>query len=335
MPELRTPVTERMTGADNPPPPRHQLDARNATRLAEIAGSLCTRGRLDDPAWLGRLRTAATGLPEEIRGLLSGFVYDSGPAGAMVVSGVVTDPGLPPTPTVFGSTQRVPTLSSAALLLLSQCLGHPVAYREEKSGALVQDVVPVRGRETDQSNAGTVELLMHTENAFHPYRPDCVLLLCVRADPANQAGLRVASVRRAMPLLDERTTEILCQPRFRTSQPPSFGGAVETQLGPVLRGAPEDPDLCVDFAATKAVDPVAAEALDAFSRAMRAVTHELALRAGDLAIVDNRVAAHGRTSYLPRYDGTDRWLHRTYVRVDFRSSRHLRPDNGHVLDSRH
>ncbi|WP_371580454.1 TauD/TfdA family dioxygenase [Streptomyces sp. NBC_01314] len=265
---------------------------------------------------------------------MAGFAYDSGADGAMVLRGVPVDPHPPVTPNVAGSVRRVPSLASTTLLLLAQQLGHPVAYREEKSGALVQDVVPVPALHTDQSNAGAVELLMHTENAFHPYLPDFVLLLCVRADPADAAGLRVASIRRAMPLLDDRTVATLREPRFRTSPPSSFGELAEVQVGPVLRGAIDDPDLCVDFAVTRAVDSEAADALRRLDQALREVTHEIRLQAGDLAVVDNRVSVHGRTAYHPRFDGTDRWLHRAYVHVDLRKSRRLRPSNGPVLDSR-
>ncbi|MGE0137021.1 MAG: L-asparagine oxygenase, partial [Ilumatobacteraceae bacterium] len=37
---------------------------------------------------------------------------------------------------------------------------------------------------------------------------------------------------------------------------------------------------------------------------------------GDLLVVDNTVAVHGRSPFLPRFDGTDRWLQRTFVVSD-------------------
>ncbi|SCF30334.1 TauD/TfdA family dioxygenase [Micromonospora mirobrigensis] len=334
MPQSVIQLDRRSVGREVPPPPRHRLAEPATRQLAETAGSLCLDdAHLDDQGWLQQVRLAGATLPAVIRDPLVCFGYDSGPAGAMVLGGVPTDRATPATPTVAGSVRRVPSLASAALMLLAQQLGHPVAYRQEKSGALVQDVVPVPELRTDQSNAGAVELLMHTENAFHPYRPDYVLLLCVRADPAGEAGLRLSSVRRALPLLDDRTIATLRQPRFRTSPPRSFGELMEAQVGPVLHGAVEDPDLCVDFAVTKAVDAEATEALARLGRAMGEVTHEIKLQVGDLAVVDNRISVHGRTAYQPRFDGTDRWLHRVYVQVDLRRSRQLRPANGHVLDS--
>jgi L-asparagine oxygenase len=33
-------------------------------------------------------------------------------------------------------------------------------------------------------------------------------------------------------------------------------------------------------------------------------------------VVDNDLAVHGRTPFKPRFDGTDRWLQRTFVVAD-------------------
>ncbi len=38
----------------------------------------------------------------------------------------------------------------------------------------------------------------------------------------------------------------------------------------------------------------------------------VALRPGDLLVLDNRRAVHARTAFTPRFDGTDRWLQRVY-----------------------
>ncbi|MBY8851239.1 hypothetical protein K7G98_24000, partial [Saccharothrix sp. MB29] len=123
----------------------------------------------------------------------------------LLVRGLPVDPArLPPTPARPGSVQRTATVPASSAVLVALHLGEPMAFREEKSGALVQDVVPVPGMEETQGNAGSVPLTMHVENAFHPDRPDYVGLLCLRNDHDNVAGLRVASVRRALRLLPER-----------------------------------------------------------------------------------------------------------------------------------
>jgi L-asparagine oxygenase len=123
-------------------------------------------------------------------------------------------------------------------------LGDPAAYLAEKSGELVQAVVPVPGRESFSGNAGSALLTFYNENAFHEHEPDYVLLLCLRADHEHVAGLRTACLREVLPLLSAADREALFAPESILAPPPSFGADDEDRLPqPVLLGAPEDPDM--------------------------------------------------------------------------------------------
>ncbi|WP_420497451.1 TauD/TfdA family dioxygenase [Parafrankia sp. FMc2] len=238
---------------------------------------------------------------------------------------------MPPTPFAAGSVQRRATLSAAVLMSLACGLGDPAAFAAEKSGALVQDVVPVPGNEDVQGNVGSVPLAFHNENAFHRHRPDFVLLLCLRADHDTAAALRTACVRAVLPRLTTATRAALESPWFVTEPPPSFVVGAPAEPHAVLAGVPEDPDVRVDFAATKPLGSQAGEALAELATLIHQSAREVFLRPGDLAIVDNRVTMHGRSGFRPRYDGADRWLQRTFVCADLRRSRAFRPDDGYVL----
>ena len=72
-------------------------------------------------------------------------------------------------------------------------------------------------------------------------------------------------------------------------------------------------------------------ALDELREAFLTVSASLVLQSGEMAFVDNRIAIHGRTAFVPRYDGCDRWLHRTFVHLDNRRTRGHRAGNGAVL----
>jgi hypothetical protein len=58
----------------------------------------------------------------------------------------------------------------------------------------------------------------------------------------------------------------------------------------------------------------------------------VALRTGDLLVVDNSVSVHGRSSFPARFDGTDRWLQRTFVVSDLAASATER--QGRVITTR-
>ncbi|MEV0644081.1 TauD/TfdA family dioxygenase [Phytomonospora sp. NPDC050363] len=288
----------------------------------------------DDPGWVELARARWERMPERARLLVGRFKRFGNAGGCLLVRGLPVAAGATqPTPSKAGSVCSEPTAAAAVLSMFATGLGDPVAYRPEKSGALVQDVVPVPGLEKFQGNAGSKTMLsFHVENAFHEHRPEYISLLCLRSDHENVAGLLIASIRRARPLLDAATVAALSAPEFSTAAPPSFGAGVScADPHPVLGGDPADPDLRVDFAATEPLTGRARRALAALAEVFGEVATTIRLQPGDWAIVDNRIAAHGRTRFVPRYDGFDRWLQRTYVNVDLRRSRALRAGDGYIL----
>ncbi|MFE4394641.1 MULTISPECIES: clavaminate synthase family protein [Streptomycetaceae] len=314
------------------------LGPADADTCERLARTLSADGgdQVDSPAWVARARDAWDELPLPLRRAVRRFRRHSGPRGTLVIGGLPVDrAALPPTPAVPGSVQRQATVPAALLTMVACGLGEPLAYLAEKSGALVQDVVPVPGQEAFHGNAGSVPLSFHTENGFHPHPPDYVVFLCLRADHDRTAGMRVAGIRQALPLLTPADREALSAPEFRTTPPPSFGPDAASGAGaeprPVLSGAAEDPDIRMAQLVTAPLTPRAAAALAAFGRACEATARTLRLTPGDLVVIDNRVTVHGRTAFRPRYDGADRWLQRTYASADLRRSRDHRPDDGHVL----
>lgn len=315
-------------------PPPVELDADDRSSVARVASALCGPGtfQVDDSSWVSRARAAWEESPVGLRQSLRAFRRDAGPHGAMIIRGLpVPEQTLPDTPSVAGSVQRAPTVSAALLIMVAAGLGDPTAFLPEKSGSLVQDVVPVPGKEEFQGNAGSVLLEWHNENAFHPHRPDFVLLLCLRADHEGISGLRTACARQVIPVLGDAAREALFAAEFITAAPPSFDLGEYTVRHAALTGAPEDPDIQVDLAATTGQTPRARMALQELRTAFDETALVHRLKPGDLAIVDNRITVHGRTGFQPRYDGRDRWLQRTFVTADLRRSRHQRPADGYVL----
>ncbi|MFJ8743208.1 TauD/TfdA family dioxygenase [Embleya sp. NPDC127516] len=334
MPET-TPGTTRSSAAAGD----WALDPADADACERQARTLCTgvHDQVDNPEWVARARDAWEDLPLPLRRAVRRFRRHSGPHGTLVIGGLPVDrAALPATPSVPGSVQRRATVSAAMLTMVACGLGEPLAYRAEKSGALVQDVVPVPGQESFHGNAGSVPLSFHTENGFHPHPPDHVIFLCLRADHDRIAGMRVAGIRQALPLLTSAGRQALFAPEFITTPPPSFGSDAavsEPDVKPraVLSGAVEDPDIRMAQLVTTPLTPRATAALAEFGRACEATARTLRLIPGDLVIIDNRVTVHGRTAFHPRYDGADRWLQRTYVTTDLRRSRDHRPHDGHIL----
>lgn len=271
-------------------------------------------------------------IPERLAKLLSQFRKHSNDDGMLLIRNLPIDDHLPPTPGGGEiSLEKTSYISEYVLLAIMLHLGEPIAYEDEKNGMLIQNICPVRGKEEAQENTGSTYLEFHTEDAFHPYRPDFVGLLCLRPDHERIAATAAASIRRAFAMLPGKTQEILRQPLYRIRLSSSFTAeTVYSPRLPVLRGDILEPDLSVDFYGMEALTPPAQAALKTLEEALLKVAIEHRLVTGDLMIIDNRVAAHARTAFPPRYDGQDRWLQRLFVVHDFRCSRASRPRGSHI-----
>jgi L-asparagine oxygenase len=318
------------------PESEYHLELTDAERseLGSLAEQLAQTppGLLDDAGWLDHARDLSCSIPVRLMEAVRRYRHDSGQEGTLFAANLpIDESALPKTPEVRESVERGATVPAAVSMLIGLQLGELVAYSEEKAGALVQNVIPVRGLEESQSNSGSTELELHVENAFHPHRPDYIGLMCLRNDHAKKAGTLVASMRQALPLLRESDREVLQEMRFVTAMPPSFRSGGDTAAHAVLDGSRDDPNVRLDLSATTPLDDEAKQVLERLRLVLAEVVSSLVLQSGEMAFLDNHVVLHGRTHFLPRYDGRDRWLHRVYVHLDNRLSKPGRVGNSPVV----
>ena len=89
---------------------------------------------------------------------------------------------------------------------------------------------------------------------------------------------------------------------------------------PILFGSQSDLTFIYDADLMVGIDTEAQDVLERLASAVRESSKSVVLGAGDLLVVDNHVAVHGRTPFVARFDGTDRWLQRTFVVSDLSPS---------------
>jgi Fe(II)/alpha-ketoglutarate-dependent arginine beta-hydroxylase len=328
----------RLTPADGA-----TLDALTRHVLAEYGSS--TAPELIAAAPELALRLPAE-LVEELRNLR---LHEAVPA--LVVHGLpVDDQRIGPTPLDWRDRDQhdESAVHEVFLVLVAGLLGDVFGWSTLQNGRLVHDVVPMPDQEQEQSGHGTVELAWHTEDGFHPYRCDYLLLLGLRnhdAVPTVIAGVNQVRLR-------PEHHRVLAQPRFlirpdtehltQARRLAEDSGAVHPmqvmQDAPepcaVLFGHPEQPYLRIDpvFMSALPGDAEAAEALDALTGELQRRLVDVPLAAGDLLVVDNYKAVHGRSGFTARFDGTDRWLKKAIVTRDLRRSRaHRRAAHDRVL----
>lgn len=235
------------------------------------------------------------------------------PAGAVLIRGL--DVGTPPpTPAVM----RAPdgdSRSERVLLNAARVLGTPVGYLPEHGGQIVQNIYPLRDSVGQQiSTSSDVQLAFHTETAFHPHKSRYLLLLCLRGDPG--AATTLCGYDAVAQRLTATTRATLAEPRFRIGVDLSFGcgdGWMTDPIPVVTDGGDGQAAFTYDGELTVGIDAGARDALAELADAIATEHTSIVLGAGDLLIIDNHRAVHGRSPFRARFDGTDRWLQRTFV----------------------
>ena len=277
--------------------------------------------RQTDVELVGHARQLSAGLPESMRAQLHAFRTTPPPAGCMLLRGLPVG-DLPPTPATPIAETTKSDDTELRLLAVASMLGEPVGYLPEHGGNVVQNIVPVQSSARSQtSTSSAVDLMFHTEAAFHPHRPRYLLLFCLRGDP--QAHTTVASVHAALPYLDSHVIEVLFERRFRCAVDESYLHGRMNVLGEpvaVLTGTPAHPAMVFDQDLMVGMDEEAEEALQLLGEALQAHHTSVTLEPGDLLVVDNDMVVHGRSPFTARFDGTDRWLQRAFVVTDLSAS---------------
>jgi L-asparagine oxygenase len=316
--------------APSPPgPPCLALDAGERRQLGELADELAaTYTCSDDPGLLERLPLQARALPERLVEFLTALRLHEDPPACVVHLLDIDDSRIGPSPTKRRATpDRGPTRrEEMALVLAASLLGDVFSWSTLQGGRIVQDLAPLAAEAHEKSGYGSqTPLEPHTEDAFHPYRCDYLALLCLRNPDAVPTTWAPIDAARITP--DQR--RVLFESRFRVLPDPEhlrhFGPGPhpwDTPVG-ILSGDPRAPYVRVDAFFTE-IDPADDEAADALAQLSAELERELApavLKPGELFVIDNYRAVHGRGTFHARYDGTDRWLKRISVTRDLRRSR--------------
>jgi L-asparagine oxygenase len=285
-----------------------------------------------DPGFVRSAGHATRLLPDEIHRALIDFADLGDASGALLLRNVPTG-CLPLTPLERGPVQKIDSTSEFALLTIARALGQPVGYLPEHSGAIIQNLFPVEATATQQvSTSSSVDLFFHTETAFHPHRPRYLLLLCLRGDP--NARTTLCSIDAVLDDFTSAELDVLRAPRFRTGVDASFGGSANDHGDTiaVLSGTREQPTMVFDADLMIGVDHEAERILQKLSERISERATAVILEPGDLLVIDNNRAVHGRSPFQARFDGTDRWLQRTFVVNDLAASASER--TGRIITTR-
>ncbi len=291
--------------------------------------------QMDNDDFFVQIELAKRFLPVRLISELIRFRVNPNNYGTLLIHNLPTDADLPPTPNDGKhSLAKTSSISEYNLLLVLMYLGEPIAYADVKEGEIIHNICPIQGHEEQQKNSGSIFFDFHTDFTYHPYKADCFGLFCLRSDHDHIVRTFTASIRQALPKLPDTIIPLLQEPYYRSHLPFPLSKTTYVEayspLVPILSSNISYPDLCIDFYTMEAIRPDAQLALDLLKAALMDVVVGSVLLPGDLMLVDNRMVAHGRTAFAPRYDGKDRWLQRLCTIQDFQRSKTLRQPGSHI-----
>jgi Fe(II)/alpha-ketoglutarate-dependent arginine beta-hydroxylase len=307
------------------------LSAEEARDVRDLARALAARyDSTDDPALLEDLGSSARHAPQRLTEKITAYMARPTSDLALVKNHLVDDDELCTTPSRWKSSE-----SSAASLeyelitmLYGSVLGSVFGWATQQQGHIVNDIVPMASMAEQQVGASSnVELAWHTEDAFHPGRADFICLFCLRnPTEAPTTVATLADVQRANGGLPAALFgPCVCIPADDAQQAGADEMGVDEWSGPAVEAVPilTETDGGLEMRVDPAYMLVAGDdedlydAVTGFCRLVDEQITDVVLSPGDLLILDNRRAVHGRRPFKPTYSGRDRWLKRVNVAMRF------------------
>jgi L-asparagine oxygenase len=287
---------------------------------------------------------AFSNLPESVLAEIFRFHRYPEAPGFLYLRNLPVEVPLSPTPTDGRPvTAKERFVSEACVAGLSLLLGEPIGFETEKKGDLIHNVVPVEAQARTQSNEGSIDFLAYhndtvysEEGVYNRYNPDYLVLHCLRQQRPQPVKTHFVEVREIVDKLPRQMIEILRQPWFEMAAPSTFTRERHGDLRkwsiptPIISGPDDCPEICLAANGVRGINEEAARVLDELKARLHSgeLGGHVELMPGDALLINNRKGLHARDSFEPRFDGSDRWLMRCYVRAstwDLRARRTDRP----------
>ena len=275
-------------------------------------------------------------IPARLQNILSGFAHHGSSTGFLLIKNIHVE-NLPPTPDSNNHKIGEQSVLARIQAIIISYISEMLAYEAEGYGRLFQDVVPTKSMEKNQTSLGSsIELEIHTEQAFSKLRPDFLSLACLRGD--KDAITYILPVQKIIENFSDEELQYIREPLWNTGVDLSFKlngnefieGDIRGPL-PIIYGEPTDPLLIFDqdlmTGTCEKSTSMIKKIIDIYYK--HRISHNL--KSGEIVVIDNHRAVHGRSPFFPKFDGTDRFLIRCFSTVDYVKSNYARIDGGRTV----
>jgi L-asparagine oxygenase len=307
-----------------------ELQPGNIELLNKLASTI-TADPTDNPElFCKQAKECSENVPQYLKDILVNFALKGNDNGFLLIKteGFVDENSIEKTPE--GNNNRVgeKTLLARVQSILVNVIAEIISYEAECYGRLFQDVVPIKTMETQQTSMGSnIELEIHTEQAFSKLKPDILSLACLRGD--LEALTYILPVQLILENLTENEILSLYDPLWKIGVDLSFklNNQIDGELRgpiPILQGSHIDPILVFDQDLMIGINNEANVLKNKIVNIYHEHKYQHNLKPGEIIFIHNLHAVHGRSRFLPRYDGFDRFLIRCFSVFDFEKSSYAR-----------
>jgi len=319
--------------------------------IKELATNIDTSPSLSPDLYCLQVKSASQYVPQRIYTLLQKFAEKGSNTGFLLIRRIPLGK-IPNTPENNNCKIGEQTTLAKIQSILLSVISNMIAYEAEGYGRLFQDVIPVKSMEKNQTSiSSSVELEIHTEQAFSTLRPDILSLACLRGN--ENAYTYILPVHSIVNNVTEKELEMLKTSLWNTGVDLSFKlnghEFIEGDIrGPtsIIRGYKdkrlenEDPRLVIE-------DPLLVfdqDLMTGITDESNVMIHKIVdiyykhrlshnLTPGEIVFIDNNRAVHGRSPFVPNYDGLDRFLVRCFGVFNYQHSAYARENGGRVVSA--
>ena len=263
--------------------------------------------------FLKEAKEAAHELPESLKEILYEFKHSE--YAALLLKNLYIDRGIE-TPSSNMHHIGETTLLGKVQAIINCYIGEMVSYEAEGDGRLFQDMVPNETMQDSQTSLSSkAELELHTEQAFSELRPDYLSLACLKGD--KNAKTYLLDIYDLMDSLDIEDICLLKQSLWNIGVDLSFkmNGCSEHIRGPIPIISVLDQSLQLNFDQDLMIG--LNEEAKLLTEKIIQIYYErrkhIVLKPGNLLIINNHKAVHGRSSFTPYFDRNDRFIIRSFI----------------------
>ena len=304
--------------------------------LLDLAKNITATPSINQEMFCQQAKEQSSNIPPRIKDILTKFKTSGSETGYLLIKTIPIPDTIPDTPGgnkfIIGETT---TLAKIQAILVNS-ISDQIAYEAEGTGNLFQDIIPLKTMEKEQTSLGSnTELEIHTEQAFSKLRPDILSLACLRGD--LNAYTHIFPIQSILKNITKQEYELLQKPLWYTEVDLSFKLSTNTEFIdgnlrgpiPIISNQPNQPNQTLVFDQDLMSSPYP----DAKVMIKKIINlyyqHKIRhnLKPGEIILIDNNRALHGRSAFFPRYDGKDRFLIRCFSTFDLKKSEYARPQS--------